>query len=78
MSEINHPLANGTTVLADITCPSCNLDVEPNIDNFQQVTIINHSIGSDGMVRYKASGVPISQFILPDHILEVINDSTSP
>ena len=79
---MEHPLPNGTRVLADLSCKHCNLgysekdDRIPNeipdlIDDIKPTTIINHSI-QDGVIRYKVTGVPISQHVLVEDIKEVL------
>lgn len=69
---INHPLPKGTKVLADISCKHCNLGYEDEVrEVIQPVEIKSHTV-QDGIIRYKVTGIPISQFILAEHIKEVI------
>ena len=70
---MEHPLPNGTKVRADISCKHCNIGSEPVPDDIRIVTILNHSV-QDGMIRYKATGLPISQHLLVEHIKEVISE----
>ncbi len=67
---MDHPLPNGTKVLADISCPHCNLGAELHED-IQPVEIRNHSV-QDGVIRYKVTGMPVSQHILVDDIKEIL------
>ena len=69
---MDHPLPNGTIVLADISCKHCNIGYEDEVtENIQQVSIINHSI-QDDVIRYKVTRIPISQFILESDVKEVL------
>lgn len=67
---MDHPLPNGTKVLADISCAHCNLGDEFHED-IQSVVIRNHSI-QDGVIRYKVTGMPVSQHVLVEDIKEVL------
>jgi hypothetical protein len=69
---MDHPLPNGTKVLADISCAHCNIG-NGLAEDIQPVEIRNHSI-HDGVIRYKVTGMPISQHILVEDIKEVLDE----
>lgn len=71
---MEHPLPNGTTVIADISCKHCNLgypeDNNPE-ESLAQVDIINHVVRND-VIHYRVTGIPISQSILETDVKEVV------
>jgi hypothetical protein len=79
MSDIEHPLPAGTKAIADTSCSHCNLGYNEQNPQLQVVTITNHSV-VDGVIRYKAREIPISQFLLAEDIQAIIeedNDTSS-
>lgn len=71
---MEHPLPDGTIVIADISCKHCNLgypeDQESN-EQLAQVKIINHVVRNDD-IHYRVTGIPISQTILESDVKEIV------